>query len=66
MNITVKPRPQVLAEFNRFCSGLADQHHEGMPGVDKLIDAGLVEQVPGDSGYRLTSTGEALRAAEEE
>lgn len=66
MNITVKPRPQVLAEFNRFCDGLKEQHREGIPGIEKLIDAGLVEQAPGNAGYRLTSSGEALRAAEEE
>lgn len=66
MNITVKPRPQVLSDFNKFCAELAEHHHEGTPGVDKLVAAGLVEHVPGNSGYRLTPAGEALRAAEEE
>lgn len=66
MNITVKPRPQILADFNRFCTELADHHHGGMPGIEKLVAAGLVEPAPGVSGYRLTSAGEALRAAEEE
>lgn len=66
MNITVKPRPQVLADFNRFCAELAEHHQGGTPGIDKLVAAGLVEASPGNSGYRLTSAGEALRAAEDE
>lgn len=66
MNITVKPRPQILADFNKFCGELAEHHHAGMPGIEKLVAAGLVEAGPGASGYRLTSAGEALRAAEEE
>lgn len=66
MNITVKPRPQVLAEFNKFCAELAEHHDGGLPGIDKLVAAGLVEHVPGNGSYRLTSHGEALRAAEEE
>ncbi|HEY0847978.1 MAG TPA: hypothetical protein VGE12_21615 [Noviherbaspirillum sp.] len=66
MNITVKPRPQVLADFNRFCAELAEHHEGGIPGIDKLVTAGLVEPSPGKQGYRLTPAGEALRAAEEE
>ncbi|HZW13181.1 MAG TPA: hypothetical protein VFF81_08325 [Noviherbaspirillum sp.] len=66
MNIMVKPRPQVLADFNKFCAELAEHHQSGTPGVEKLVAAGLVEQAPGASGYRLTPAGEALRAAEDE
>lgn len=66
MNITVKPRPQVLADFNKFCAELAEHHQDGTPGIEKLVAAGLVEPSPCTAGYRLTPAGEALRAAEEE
>lgn len=66
MNIMVKPRPHVLADFNKFCEELAEHHQGGTPGIDKLVAEGLVEPVPGMPGYRLTPAGEALRAAEEE
>ena len=66
MNITVKPHPRVLAVFDKFCAELAEHHHGGMPGIENLVAAGLVEPAPGTSGYRLTSAGEALRAAEDE
>lgn len=66
MNITVKPRTPVLAEFNKFCAELAEHRQDSLSGIEKLVAAGLVEASPGKSGYRLTSAGEALRAAEEE
>lgn len=66
MNITVKPRTPVLAEFNKFCAEIEEHRRDNMPGIEKLVAEGLVEAAPGKSGYRLTSAGEALRAAEEE
>lgn len=66
MNIMVKPRPHVLADFNKFCNELAEHHQGNVPGVKELVAAGLVEQAPGTSTYRLTPAGEALRAAEDE
>lgn len=65
MNITVKPRPDVLAEFNRLCAVLGDNAAPPRD-IDKLVAEGLVVRVPGKPGYRLTPAGEALRAAREE
>lgn len=66
MNIMVKPRPQVLANFNKFCDGQAEHRSGNIRGIEELVAAGLVEPSPGMQGYRLTPAGEALRAAEDE
>jgi len=66
MNIMAKPHAPILSEFNKFCAALAEHRQNGVPDIDKLVAAGLVEASPGKSGYRLTPAGEALRAAEEE
>ncbi|HJV87609.1 MAG TPA: hypothetical protein VJ698_19225 [Noviherbaspirillum sp.] len=66
MNIMVKPRPEVLADFSMFCTVLDEKSERHPYDIDNLLAAGLVEAVPGRSIYRLTATGEALRAAREE
>lgn len=66
MNIMVKPRPEVLDDFNVFCTMLTEKTSSHPYDIGNLISAGLVEPVPGRSFYRLTATGEALRAAREE
>ncbi len=66
MNIVARPRPEVLVEFNKFCAVLGEKSDRHPYDIDNLLAAGLVEQVPGRSVYRLTQTGEALRAARQE
>lgn len=66
MNITVKPRPEILVDFNVFCNALEQNAEARRRDVDKLVAEGLVEYVSGKPAYRLTAAGEALRAAREE